>query len=149
MMEVGLSSGGSLDMWRHYFGPQARLIGCDILAKTRRFADGNRTRIFVGSQADPKFWDSVKSAMGDERIDIFLDDGGHTATQVGVTFANMYDMVKPRGLYWVEDVHSQYWGKKGSMNYGGGLQSPASFVERAKTLIDSIHGKAAARLSCH
>src|SRR5262245_54320107 len=30
VLEIGIYSGGSLEMWRSYFGPQARIYGVDI-----------------------------------------------------------------------------------------------------------------------
>ena len=143
VVEVGLSSGGSLDMWRQYFGPAARLIGVDIRPQSARFADGNRTRIFIGSQSDKNFWADFKRSLAGEKIAIFIDDGGHTAEQMRVTFDAMFSEVQPGGIYWVEDVHTQYWSKTSA--FGGGLRKPGSFVERSKRLVDSMNGEGRAR----
>jgi len=30
IVEVGVAQGGSLEMWKHYFGPKARIFGIDL-----------------------------------------------------------------------------------------------------------------------
>ena len=55
--EVGIYSGGSLKMWRHYFGPRAVIYGIDISNRTRVYernpSYGSPDRIFVGDQSQP------------------------------------------------------------------------------------------------
>jgi len=53
MLEIGVSFGGSLEMWREYFGPEATIFGIDIDPEcANRFARPNQVRI--GSQDDPR-----------------------------------------------------------------------------------------------
>ena len=52
MVEVGIYHGGSLGMWKSYFGPRARIVGIDVNPRARKFA-GERVDVMIGDQADP------------------------------------------------------------------------------------------------
>ena len=71
MLEIGVAHGGSLQMWHHYFGPQARIVGLDIDERCREFVDTGVT-IEIGSQADRPFLARVAREHGP--FDIVLDD---------------------------------------------------------------------------
>jgi hypothetical protein len=131
-VEIGVAHGGSLQMWREYFGEKARLIGIDINSECKKFEEGN-TEIIIGSQEDSNFLESLKNSL--PAIDIFIDDGGHTMKQQILTFKYLYDKVKLGGFYLCEDLHTSYW-----YEYGGGLKSKKSFIEFSKNLIDNVHG---------
>src|SRR5438067_9951054 len=51
IVEIGVYSGGSLDMWHDYFGPRARVTGVDIAPECRSYQDA-QTKIAIGDQAD-------------------------------------------------------------------------------------------------
>jgi hypothetical protein len=104
IMEIGIQSGGSLDMWKSAFGPNAHVYGADINAPCKLYED-NRTKVFIGDQADPKFWDNVKKQV--PRIDILIDDGGHTQDQMTATLGLMLEHLSPNGIYVTEDIHGQ------------------------------------------
>lgn len=128
-VEVGVFNGGSLFMWRDYFGPQARIIGIDFNPGASRLeADG--FEILIGNQADPAFWDRVAAEIGP--IDVLLDDGGHTFEQQIVTVASVLPAMNEEGLIVVEDTHTSY-----QADFGG--PSARSFVSWAKTVADGIN----------
>src|ERR1700730_9694300 len=52
LLEIGVSHGGSLQLWRKCLGSEAKIAGLDIDPRTE-FSDGG-TRVFVGSQDDPQ-----------------------------------------------------------------------------------------------
>lgn len=131
-VEIGVAHGGSLQMWREYFGEKAKLIGIDINPECKKFEDKN-TEIIIGSQEDSNFLESLKNSL--PPIDIFIDDGGHTMKQQILTFKYLYDKVKLGGFYLCEDLHTSYW-----YEYGGGLGNKKSFIEFSKNLIDNIYG---------
>ena len=54
VLEFGVNQGGSLEMWRDYFGPDAKIYGVDIDPRCRQFEDDN-IRILIGDQADKEF----------------------------------------------------------------------------------------------
>ncbi len=131
MLEIGVSMGGSLDMWRRYFGPNAMIFGIDIDPECADRVDPpNQVRI--GSQADPKFLNRVIAEMG--APDIVLDDGSHVASHQLASFRALWPHVKDGGFYVIEDTHTAYW-----KNFEGGLHKKGTAVDLAKTLIDDMN----------
>src|ERR1700740_101985 len=131
-LEIGIAHGGSLQMWRKFFGEEAVIIGVDVNPECKRFEDGN-IKVFIGSQEDPVFLEDLKTKI--PRVDVLLDDGGHTMRQQMVTFEHLFDHVKEEGLYVCEDLHTSYWPA-----YGGGYKKPGSFIEFGKRIVDYLHG---------
>ena len=74
ILEIGVSQGGSLQMWKNYFGPKAKIYGVDLNPKCKELEEEN-IKIFIGSQSDAKFLRSIKDQI--PAIDILIDDGGH------------------------------------------------------------------------
>ena len=131
ILEIGVFQGGSLQMWKNYFGPGAKIYGIDIDSKCKQYEEEN-IEIFIGSQTDKKFLSEVKSKM--PRIDILIDDGGHTMNQIKTSFLELFDHLKDDGIYAIEDLHTCYW-----LDYGGGYKRKGTFNEFSKNLVDSLH----------
>jgi len=100
VLEVGIYSGGSLQMWREYFGPDAVLYGVDIEPSCKAYED-DKTHIFIGDQQDRAFWKSVIGKI--PQIDVIIDDGGHYFKQQIVT---LEEALSPGGVFICEDVHT-------------------------------------------
>lgn len=132
VLEFGVYHGGSLQMWKHYFGAGARIVGVDINPACTMLAE-DQIEIVIGDQEDRGFLAGLRERLGS--VDIVIDDGGHTMAQQIATFEEMFEAVRPGGVYLVEDLHTSYWDE-----YGGGLRAAGSFVEYAKDLIDQLHG---------
>ncbi len=133
MLEIGVSQGGSLDMWRHYFGPHALIVGIDISPHCTDFAT-EHTKIRIGSQSDRGFLATIIEEFG--MFDFILDDGGHTMEQQITSFDMLYPQVAIGGRYIVEDCHTSY-----HEQFGGGIRKPDSFMEFAKRKIDELNGR--------
>ena len=73
-VEIGVLNGGSLFMWKDYFGDKARIIGIDNNINAK-YWEKYGFEIFIGNQSDVNFWESFKNNIG--KVDIILDDGGH------------------------------------------------------------------------
>jgi hypothetical protein len=131
ILEIGVSQGGSLQMWKSYFGKNAVIYGVDIDPRCKDLEEEN-VHIFIGSQSDRKFLRTLKSSI--PKVDILIDDGGHTMPQQIITFKELYDHVKDDGIYLCEDTHTSYWHR-----YGGGVRRFSSFMEYSKRLIDDLH----------
>ncbi|SMC48305.1 methyltransferase domain-containing protein [Papillibacter cinnamivorans] len=131
ILEIGVAGGGSLQMWKNYFGPLSRVVGVDIDPECKKREEAG-IEIFIGDQRDRDFWRALKAAV--PRVDILLDDGGHTMEQQAVAFEEMFPHLAPDGLYLCEDLHTSY-----RPGYGGGYLRPGTFVERAKALVDSLN----------
>jgi hypothetical protein len=102
VVEIGVYSGGSLDMWKAYFGPCSHIYGVDIEPACKTYEDG-KTKIFVGDQADRSFWRNFRSQV--RSVDILIDDGGHQPEQQRVTLEEMLPHLNPGGVYICEDIH--------------------------------------------
>jgi len=131
VVEIGVFKGGSLQMWKHYFGPQARIYGIDIDPACAAFAEP-QVEVLIGSQEDREFLRSLTQRI--PHIDILIDDGGHTMGQQIATFEELFPHVAPDGVFLCEDLHTSYWPE-----YGGGYREPGTFIEYSKNFIDHIH----------
>lgn len=131
VLEIGVAHGGSLQMWKNYFGEQAYIYGIDIDPRCKQLEE-ERVKVFIGSQTDREFLNYVKNKIG--IVDIIIDDGGHTMEQQICSFEELYPAVQERGIYLVEDLHTSYWSE-----YGGGYKKEGSFIEYAKNFIDQIN----------
>lgn len=105
ILEVGVYSGGSLDMWRSYFGPRCKVYGVDIEEACKAYQDDS-IEIHIGDQADPEFWRRFKRES--PPVHIIIDDGGHLTHQQVVTFEEMFSHLQPGGVYVCEDVHGEF-----------------------------------------
>jgi hypothetical protein len=130
-VEVGVLNGGSLFMWRNFFGPDARIIGIDFNPLAKRW-ENDGFEIHIGSQSDPKFWTNFFDEIG--MVDVLLDDGGHTNEQQIVTTHQSIPFIRDGGLLIVEDVHASYFKDFGN-------PSKYSFINYAKLFIDGINAR--------
>lgn len=131
IVEIGVFQGGSLQMWKNYFGPKARIYGIDVDPECKKFEEESIT-IFIGSQSDRTFLNKLKQEI--PPIDILIDDGGHTMNQLRSSFDELFMHVKEDGIYTLEDLHTCY-----KINYGGGYKRRGSFIEYSKSFIDDLH----------
>lgn len=131
ILEIGVSQGGSLQMWKEYFGPNAKIYGVDINPQCKTLEEEN-IKIFIGSQSDPQFLNDLKKSI--PKVDILIDDGGHTMEQQIVTYKVMFDHIKDNGVYLCEDLHTSYW-----LKFGGGYKRRGTFIEYSKNFIDYLN----------
>lgn len=101
VLEIGVYSGGSLEMWREYFGPGSRRYGVDLEEACLRYQDDS-TRIFIGDQADRGFWSRFRIEVPE--LDVVIDDGGHRPVQQRVSLEELLPHLRPGGVYICEDV---------------------------------------------
>ena len=130
-VEVGIHNGGSLFMWREFFGKDARIIGIDLNPKAKQF-EKYGFEIFIGDQSSKKFWSNFYNEVGN--IDILLDDGGHTYEQQIVSVVSSIDFINNNGMIVVEDTHTSYFKKFG-------YPSKHTFINWSKKLIDNINSR--------
>lgn len=130
-LEIGVNKGGSLEMWRRYFGDQATLFGIDINPDCARF-DGQAGQVRIGSQDDPEFLNKVVDEMGG--LDLVLDDGSHRMAHIRASFDVLYPRLETGGVYMIEDLHTAYYPK-----FGGGYRSSDSFFRFTRELVDDMH----------
>jgi hypothetical protein len=130
-LEIGVSQGGSLQMWREFFGEDAIIYGIDINPDCRVF-DGIAAQVRIGSQNDAKFLESVIREMGG--VDVILDDGSHRMSDLLDSFRLLFPRLNNGGIYMIEDLHTAYW-----RNFGGGYHSRTNFFRFVSALVDDMH----------
>lgn len=131
LIEIGCGGGGSLQMWKRFLGPHARIVGLDLRPECAAFGE-DQIEVRIGDQADEAFLESVLAEFGVP--DVVIDDGSHVMSQINASFRYLYPRVAKNGVYIVEDLHTAYW-----PNYGGGLRREGTFIEIAKHLIDELN----------
>lgn len=131
ILEIGVFHGGSLQMWKDYFGNNIQIYGVDVNPECKSLEEDN-IEVFIGSQSDRNFLRALKSKI--PQVDILIDDGGHTMRQQKATFEELFSHVKDDGIYLCEDTHSSY-----QIGYGGGLKRRGTFIEFSKSFIDYLH----------
>ena len=130
-LEIGVFRGGSLKMWREYFGPEAVIYGVDKDPKCVRY-DGEHGEVRIGSQDDEKFSLSVVEEMGG--VDIVLDDGSHQVKHLKKSFNVLFPLLSEGGVYMAEDLHTSYW-----RGYGGAYGRKSNFFGFVLERINDMH----------
>lgn len=130
LLEIGTSNGGSLQVWKKFLGPKAKIIGLDIDPRTSFTEDQIET--YIGNQADPNFLTNVLNRIG--RPDIIIDDGSHDQMDVMNSFSILFQHLKDDGVYIIEDLHTAYM-----QNYHGGITSPLNFVSIASRFVHDVN----------
>jgi len=123
LLEIGIFSGGSLGMWRHFLGDQAAIVGVDIEESCRVYARPG-IEVVIGDQSDPNFWKQFLA--GQDSFDIVIDDGGHETHQQVVTLEAVLPTMSPGGVYVCEDIHGE---RNGFADYALGLLRNINAVE--------------------
>jgi len=129
-VDIGVFSGGSLFMWKNFFGKKAKIIGVELNPIAKQF-EKHGFKIFIGDQSSENFWKKFFKKVG--KVDIVLDDGGHTNYQQIITTNSCVPNIKDGGLMVTEDIHASYIKKK--------FYNPSrySFVNYNKKIIDDIN----------
>jgi methyltransferase family protein len=131
IVEFGVYQGGSLQMWKRYFGPRAKIFGIDINPHCKKLEEA-QIEIFIGDQEDRRFLKSLTGKI--PKIDILIDDGGHKMKQQINTYEELFSYIDKNGVYLCEDLHTSYWSK-----FGGGYKRRGTFIEYSKNFIDYIN----------
>tara|TARA_B100000963_G_scaffold95951_1_gene82732 strand:- start:216 stop:1073 length:858 start_codon:yes stop_codon:yes gene_type:complete len=129
-VEIGVANGGSLYMWKKYFGKKAKIIGIDLNPRAKKL-EKNGFKIYIGNQSDKKFWENFYKKEG--KVDLILDDGGHKNLQQISTVHHSLPYINDGGKIVVEDTGTSYVKKE--------FNNPSkySFINYAKNVVDAIH----------
>jgi hypothetical protein len=130
-LEIGVSKGGSLELWRRYFGPDAVIFGIDIDPACAQF-DGQAASVRIGSQDDPEFLNRVVDEMGG--LDVVLDDGSHQMDHLRTSLLTLFPRLSVNGLYMVEDLQTAFWRR-----FGGGYRARKNFFNAVRQITDDMH----------
>jgi hypothetical protein len=98
VLEIGVDHGGSLQLWKRYFGLQAVIVGVDINPECAKYTE-DRIEVHTMDQCDPRIAD-----LGE--FDIIIDDGSHILSHQKISFNHLWPNC--RGVYLIEDCHGGY-----------------------------------------
>ena len=104
-VEIGILDGGSLFMWRDFFGKNARIIGVELNPEATKWRE-HGFEIYIGNQSDPLFWREFFNEVGN--IDVLLDDGGHRNDQQIITVKSSLPHLRDEGLIIIEDTQTSF-----------------------------------------
>jgi hypothetical protein len=120
MLEIGLGCdeaygpGASVSLWQRHFTPvKLELWEGEFNAKcvARSIANGKLKGVgtVTGDQGNAtvlrRWLDETHAVEPDQAFDIVIDDGGHQNTHTVTTFAHFWPVVRPGGMYFIEDLH--------------------------------------------
>ena len=131
LVEIGVGNGGSLFMWKKFLGKKANIIGVELNPEAKKL-EKYGFKIFTGDQSDPTFWKSFYKKI--KKIDILIDDGGHTNLQQITSLMESFNHINNNGIIIVEDTHTSYMNYKGFKN-----PSRNSFINFSTNIIENIH----------
>ncbi|CAG8961756.1 hypothetical protein HYFRA_00006299, partial [Hymenoscyphus fraxineus] len=121
MLEIGLGCnmnygpGMSYHTWLEFF-PNVDMyyIEYDAACVERWSANLTNAKIFTGDQASLPFLQHFITASGGA-FDIIIDDGGHTMTQQITSLTTLFPIIKPGGIYFLEDLGTSYLSEYGAV----------------------------------
>jgi len=120
LLEIGVSLGGSLQLWKKYFGSHVSVIGIDN--NSQSYFEESQIQIFIGDQTDKKFLENVLNTISNPAI--IIDDGSHIQSHILKTFEILYPALSDNGIYVIEDCHTAYWPR-----FEGGVNSHLNVVD--------------------
>lgn len=130
LLEIGVSNGGSLQIWKKYFGDKVRIVGLDIDPRT--MYSESQIETYCGSQSDPEFLKNIISKIG--RPEVIIDDGSHIQQDVLVSLNMLFSELSDNGIYFIEDTHTAYW-----YQWQGGINSPFNVVSHLSRFAHDVN----------
>jgi hypothetical protein len=98
VLEIGVDHGGSLQLWKAYFGSGADIHGVDINPVCKDYEEDG-IKILIADQCD-----SGITYLGE--FDIIIDDGSHICAHQSISYRHLWP--KCKGVYLIEDCHNGY-----------------------------------------
>ena len=134
-LEIGIDKTESLKLWKGYFG-NVNLHGIDIDEK--EFNDTEVTLHKI-DQSNSLELDKFVANVG-IKFDVILDDGSHVPEHQILTINKLWNLVKPGGIYIIEDIETSYWKKSKIYGYRFNARRQGIMHEFSK-LIDVINSE--------
>jgi hypothetical protein len=99
VLELGIFKGGSLYGWRDYF-PNANIFGLDN--NPDYIFQDNRITCILGDSSFPRDLTILGKQHGP--FDLIVDDAGHQPEAQLIALLNLWEYLKPGGIYAIEDL---------------------------------------------
>ena len=110
-----MKSGRKIPLLRNYFGSGLTYVGIDINPSTKMFDSADWVNIEIGNLGDPAFWKEMQAKY--PKVNLFLEDGGHTMKQQRVATEEMLPHVQSNGVYMCEDLSTSWSPKFGGHKF--------------------------------
>ena len=104
MLEVGISDGASILMWREYF-KNGTIYGIDIEEKYL-IHDQERIVSGLGDQSNMESLKKLIESWETPEFDFIIDDGSHIVSHQRNTIDTLWKHLKKGGIYIIEDLHT-------------------------------------------
>lgn len=139
MIEIGIEDEKkSLYAWLEYFN-NSFIYGLDI----KNITDSNERLKII--QLDQSSEEQLNNFIMQIKHQIFfiIDDGSHIPEHQLLTFNKLFQILKPGGVYIIEDIETSYWNKLGLYGYltNYGYKHNKSVIEIFKNVIDDINSE--------
>jgi hypothetical protein len=118
IIELGIFDGGSTAFWFELFNP-TKHVAIDIQDQTdtryfQRYLDsrGIRERVqtyWKTDQADKAALQKIVEKEFDDPLDLVIDDASHLYNETKTSFHILFPLLKPGGLYIIEDWAWGHW----------------------------------------
>jgi len=133
IVELGIWDGGSIAFWFEYFKPQ-KFVGIDVQQRQdsqyfRRYtaSRGLQSRISTHWATDQgnggKLCEIIKAEFAGP-LDLVIDDASHMYVLTKQSFETVLPLLRPGGLYIIEDWAWCYWPEFRAPNHPWALQIP-------------------------
>ena len=108
MIELGVHAGDSLKVFSTYF-PRGSVLGVDIADPRLDLSQFPNATFELGDQRNGDQLRDFSARYAPKGWDIIIDDASHYGSWSRLTFEALYPMLRPGGLYVVEDWQTGYW----------------------------------------
>lgn len=135
LLEIGIDRTESLKLWNGYFD-SVNLHGIDIDEK--EFSEAKVTLHKI-DQSNASELENFVATVG-IKFDVILDDGSHVPEHQILTINKLWELVKPGGIYIIEDIETSYWKKSNIYGYRFNARKRGIMSEFSK-LIDAINSE--------
>jgi len=134
LLEIGVQNGGSLEIWSRYFNKAEAIVGCDINPAVASLVyQDPRIKVVIGAATQQETFNLI-NAHGLGGFDFIIDDGSHFSIDTISNFLKLFPLLKPGGLFVIEDMHCAYWPE-----YEGGFFNQRSVASFFKALVDLVN----------
>ncbi|CAM3412519.1 hypothetical protein MYCO108962_19205 [Mycobacterium colombiense] len=135
MLVIGSFYGDSVEMWQEFLHPDSLIVGVDVDAKLVKIADAQGIHVRIGGDQTISSLRGTAAEFGP--FDVILDTGSHTNSHMVDCFRCLFvSALGDGGAYIVDRVDCDYRNPY--------RNSPVSFIDLVRALIDAIHSKVTA-----
>lgn len=156
ILELGMWDGGSLVIWNEVFSP-AKIVGVDLKQRenSQYFQEyllsrkpGERVRTYWGvDQANCGELRRIVRDEFDQPLDVVFDDASHLYQPTKLAFETLFPLLRPGGLYIIEDWAWLHWPEFNNDPYFAGRTSLTELVVEIVEMIGSARGESPAILT--